>query len=129
MHRFTGFPSPAAEYERPPLSLDALLIRFPLATIFARFVGDAMIFEGINDGDLLIIEKCADYSSGWIVLAFVDGERLVRKYEKRDGRGFLCPANPDFREIAIDESIKLIGRVTHRVTHFLKIKALIHTAS
>lgn len=129
MYRFTGFPSPAEEYRRPALSLDALLIRFVARTVFTRFEGDAMIGEGINDGDLLIIEKCLNYPSGCIVLAFVDGERLVRKYEERGARGFLCPANSDFREIEIDESIEIFGRVMHRITHFLRIKYQVPMAS
>jgi peptidase S24-like protein len=37
----------------------------------------------ISDQDLLVIERLGNYSHGQIVLAFVDGERLVRRFERR----------------------------------------------
>jgi DNA polymerase V len=118
---YTGFPSPSEEYRRPALNLHTLLAPRPISTFFARFSGDAMAGE-ISDQDLLVIERLSDYSHGQIVLAFVDGERLVRKLEKRDGRLFLCPANQHYREIELDEEAQIFGRVTHSITHHLRIK-------
>ena len=119
---YTGFPSPAEEYRRPALNLHTLLAPRPLFTFFARFSGDAMAGENICDQDLLVIERLADYSHGQIVLAFVNGERLVRKLEKREGRLFLCPANSRYREIELDEETQIFGRVMHSITHHLRIK-------
>lgn len=119
---YTGFPSPAAEYHRSSLNLHHLLAPRPLSTFFARFAGDAMVEANICDQDLLVIERLSNYSHGQIVLAFVDGQRLVRRLERREGRLFLCAANQRYREIELDEEAQIFGRVTHSITHHLRIK-------
>jgi DNA polymerase V len=119
---YTGFPSASEERRRPALNLHTLLAPRPLSTFFARFVGDAMAGDSIFDGDLLVIERLGDYSQGQIVLAFVDGQRLVRRFERRDGRLFLCAANQRYQDIELDEEAQIFGRVTHSITHHLRIK-------
>ena len=51
-----GFPSPAEQYQEPPLDLNELLVKRPAATFFVRVQGDSMIGVGIHDGDLLVVE-------------------------------------------------------------------------
>lgn len=80
---YTGFPSASEEHRRPALNLHTLLAPRPLYTFFARHTGDAMTGANIFDDDLLVIERTSDYADGHIVLAFVDGERLVRRFERR----------------------------------------------
>jgi len=60
-----------------------------------------------------VIERLGDYSHGQIVLAFVDGQRLVGRFERREGRLFLCPANSRYREIELDAEAQIFGRVMH----------------
>ena len=126
---FTGFPSASEEHRRPALNLRTLLAPRPLYTFFARHTGDAMTGANIFDDDLLVIERTSDYADGHIVLAFVDGERLVRRFERRDGRLFLCPANNRYAEIELDEEAQVFGRVVHSVTHHLRIKQHLPTVS
>ena len=52
-----GFPSPAEQYLEPPLDLNELLVKRPAATFFVRVQGDSMIGAGINDGDLLVVDR------------------------------------------------------------------------
>ena len=87
---YTGFPSAPEEHRRPALNLHTLLAPRPLYTFFARHTGDAMTGANIFDDDLLVIERTSDYADGHIVLAFVDGERLVRRFERRDGLKSRC---------------------------------------
>ena len=119
---YTGFPSPAEEYRLPPLNLQSLLVPRARTTYFVRFHGDGMTGENIFDQDLLVVERLLSYSSGQIVLAFVDGQRLVRRLERRQDCLFLCPANNHYQEIELGEEIQIFGRVTHSVTHHLTIK-------
>jgi DNA polymerase V len=119
---YTGFPSPAEEYRLPSLNLQSLLAPRARTTYFVRFEGDAMIEENIFDQDLLVVERLLSYYSGQIVLAFVDGQRLVRRLERRRDCLFLCPANSHYQEIELGEEIQIFGRVTHSITHHLKIK-------
>jgi DNA polymerase V len=119
---YTGFPSASEEHRRPALNLHTLLAPRSLYTFFARHTGDAMTGANIFDDDLLVIERTSDYSDGHIVLAFVDGERLVRRFERREGRLFLCPANSRYAELELDEEAQVFGRIVHSITHHLRIK-------
>jgi len=126
---YTGFPSASEEHRRPALNLHSLLAPRPLYTFFARHTGDAMVEANIFDDDLLVIERTSDYANGHIVLAFVDGDRLVRRFERREGRLFLCPANSRYSEIELDEEAQVFGRVVHSITHHLRIKQHLPTVS
>lgn len=55
-----------------------------LQILHAPIMGDAMTGANIFAKDLLVIERLSDYRDGCIILAFVDGQRLVRKLEKRE---------------------------------------------
>jgi DNA polymerase V len=126
---YTGFPSASEEHRRPSLNLHTLLAPRPLFTFFARHTGDAMTGANIFDDDLLVIERTSDYANGHIVLAFVDGDRLVRRFERREGRLFLCPANSRYSEIELDEEAQVFGRIVHSITHHLRIKQHLPTVS
>lgn len=119
---YTGFPSPAEEHRRPALSLDTLLIRFPLNTFFVRYEGDALVGFGINHGDLLIVERSVQYQPGEIILVFVDGQRIVRQYQRFTDGPALCAANQRHRTIPLPEGAEIFGRVIHSITHHLRIK-------
>ena len=88
-----GFPSPAEQYMEPPLDLNELLVRHPAATYFVRVSGDSMIGAGINDGDLLVVDRSLRPADGDIIIACVDGDFTVKMYRERgtgnreEGRG------------------------------------------
>jgi DNA polymerase V len=123
-HYRTGFQSTADDHRKPPLSLDQLLIKFPLSTFFCRFQGDAMKGAGINHNDLLVIEKRSDYLDGQIVLAFCNGDRLVRYLEHFPEGRMLCPANVGHKTIPLTEGAQIFGVVAYSVTTHLKLKIL-----
>ena len=117
-----GFPSPAEQYQEPPLDLNELLVKRPAATFFVRVQGDSMIGEGIHDGDLLVVDRSLRPASGDVIIACVDGDFTVKTYRrvKRDeGRGMgdeirLEPANPDFPVIVLKcgQELDYFGKVT-----------------
>ena len=52
-----GFPSPAQDYMEQAIDLNKELIKHPASTFFGRVVGDSMRDEGIEEGDILVIDK------------------------------------------------------------------------
>lgn len=52
-----GFPSPVDDYISQQLDLNDLLIRNPVATFFVRAAGDSMTGVGINDNDILVVDR------------------------------------------------------------------------
>ena len=81
-----GFPSPAEQYVEPPLDLNELLVKRPAATYFVRVAGDSMIGAGIQDGDLLVVDRSLRPADGDIIVASVDGEFTVKRY-REEGTG------------------------------------------
>ena len=98
-----GFPSPAEEYLDLALDLNKELIRHPAATFYARVKGDSMVDAGIQDGDLLVIDKALEPKEGSIAVCYLDGEFTVKRLAVREECVYLMPANAEFKPIRITE--------------------------
>lgn len=109
-----GFPSPADDYVEGELDLNRHLIKHPAATFFVRVSGDSMIGAGIHSGDLLVVDRAVEPTTGKIVVAIVDAEMTVKRLQKRDGRPFLMAENDAYAPIAIteDNDVEIWGVVT-----------------
>ena len=108
-----GFPSPAEQYQEPPLDLNELLVKRPAATYFVRVEGDSMTGAGILDGDYLVVDSSLEPHDHDIVIANLNGEFTVK--ELRTGKfPRLVPKNPAFPVIEIKEGdvLTITGVVT-----------------
>lgn len=115
-----GFPSPADDYIENRLSLDEHLIQHKDSTFFVRAKGNSMVGAGIFDGDILVVDKSLEPSTGDIVVAVIDGEFTV-KYLFQEGEAvILKPANARFKEIALQDGqeLQVWGVVTSTVKQF-----------
>lgn len=70
-----GFPSPAEDFQDDSVDLNDLLIRNAPATFLYRADGWSMILVGIQDGDILVVDRSVDVRDGDIVLAVWDGNQ------------------------------------------------------
>jgi DNA polymerase V len=86
-----GFPSPADDFIERSLDLNEQLIANPIATFFMRASGHSMTGAGINDGDLLIVDRSITPSHGNIVIAVIDGGLTVKRLTKLGTRASLTP--------------------------------------
>lgn len=102
-----GFPSPAADYEDKRLDINDYLIRNPVSTFFFSVEGDSMQGAEIFDGDILVVDKSIRPVHGHIVVAFVNGERLVKRLYRRGSRVALLADNPAYPSLEIHEGIDL----------------------
>ena len=110
-----GFPSPAEDFKQERLSLDEVLIKNKEATFFARVSGQSMINAGLNDNDLLIIDRSLEPEHNKIAVCFLDGEFTVKRLRvERDGV-WLQPENDDYKPIKItkDNQFVIWGIVTN----------------
>ena len=98
-----GFATWAEEDEgmATDLNIDNYLIEHREATFLVRASGDSMIEAGIHNGDLLVVDRSRYPASGKVVVVVVDGEATIKRLVKRQGRLFLCPANPTYPDIDI----------------------------
>ncbi len=110
-----GFPSPAQGEYADVIDLNRALITNPAATFCARVIGNSMIDAGINEGDLLIIDRSLTPHDGNIAVCFIDGDFTVKRLSMRDNRLFLTPANADYPELPVNEdsNFQVWGVVSH----------------
>jgi DNA polymerase V len=102
-----GFPSPADDFIDKKLDLNEFLISHPSATFFVRVEGTSMIEAGIHPGDILIVDKALEASPGSIVIAVIEGEFTVKRFQRTEGRCFLLAENPSFKPIEITEGMRV----------------------
>jgi len=106
-----GFASPAYELLGDAITIDEYLVEHPSSTVLIEVKGDSMIGAGINDGDMLVVEREPNPETGKIVVAMVDGEFTI-KYLQRDKQGYyLQPANPDYSNIRPQGALEIYGVV------------------
>jgi len=110
-----GFPSPAEDHLELKLDLNKELIRHPSATFYGRVKGYSMVDAGIDEGDILVIDKSLDPKEGDIAVCFLDGEFTVKRIGKQGGRMSLMPANEEFEPIPVTGENEFIvwGIVTY----------------
>ncbi|OJU87330.1 MAG: error-prone repair protein UmuD [Burkholderiales bacterium 66-5] len=103
-----GFPSPAEDFKDRELDINEFLIARPKSTAFFQVDGPSVQEFGIYDGDFVVVDRSKNPQSGQIVVAFVNGERLVKKYHvTSDGKVFLVAGHPDFKPLEITEGMEL----------------------
>lgn len=108
-----GFPSPADDHLQLPLDLNDLLIKNHPATFFLRVKGTAMLASGIHDGDILIVDRSVAASNGKVVVAAVDGDLVIRRFQKENGQVKLIAddSSPPIN-LSESESIEIWGVAT-----------------
>ena len=103
-----GFPSPADDFKEIRISLDAELVKNKEATFYARVCGDSMSGAGIDDGDLLVIDRSLSPESGKIAVCLVDREFTVKRIKKEKNKIYLIPENKKYKPIELKEDNELI---------------------
>lgn len=73
--------------------------------------GDSMTGAGINNGDIAIIREAKEFKNGDIVLARDNDETTIKRLVNKDGRVYLKPENPNYKNIPIYPETRLLGRV------------------
>lgn len=102
-----GFPSPADDDQDEAIDLNDLLAPHAEATFLLRVRGESMTGAGIDDGDVLVVDRSLEPVHGRIVVAMVDGEFTVKRLHQRDGNVCLEASHPDFPSIALREGQEL----------------------
>jgi len=115
-----GFPSPADDYIESSLDLNRHLIKHPAATFFVRVSGDSMIEAGIQDGDILIVDRSLAAQDRSVVIAKIDGELTVKRIRIHENKLELIPENADYKIRAIDKDVdfEVWGVVIHAIHSF-----------
>lgn len=112
-----GFPSPAADFDGTRVSIDQIVVKNATATFYAKASGTSMIGAGIDDGDILVIDKSLEPQDGKIAVCFIDGEFTVKRIKVQENSLLLLPENPSFEPIEVTQENDFViwGMVTYVV--------------
>ena len=110
-----GFPSPAADFMETNIDLNKELSENQLATFYIKVKGNSMIDAGINDKDVLVVDRSLEPKNNKIAICFIDGEFTVKRILVEKECLYLMPENPNYSPIKITEENELIiwGIVTY----------------
>jgi len=112
-----GFPSPAQDYMELSIDLNKELVPHPSSTFYGRVKGDSMKDEGIEDGDILVIDKSLELMNDDLAVCFVDGEFTLKRVRIDAAIIWLLPSNKAYPEIPITSENDFIvwGIVTYTI--------------
>lgn len=116
-----GNPSYVSEFFESSINIHETLIKNKNATFCVRVNGQSMIDAGIDDGDLLIVDKELEPQNNNIVLAVINGEYTVKRLYKRGEELFLQPENKNYNPIKITQfmDFRIWGVVTGLIKKFV----------
>jgi len=110
-----GFPSPAIDFMENSIDLNTALCKNPLATFYIKVKGNSMIDAGINDKDVLVVDRSLEPQNNKIAICFIDGEFTVKRIQVEKECLYLMPENTNYQPIKVTEENELIiwGIVTY----------------
>jgi DNA polymerase V len=110
-----GFPSPSADFIEKNIDLNKELSKNPLATFYIKVKGNSMINAGINDKDVLVVDRSLEPQNNKIAICFIDGEFTVKRIKLDKECLLLMPENEKYAPIKVTEENQLIiwGIVTY----------------
>ena len=115
----TGFGAAADDYMERGIDLNEQLVKNKPATFFMRVTSDAMKNAGIFKGDVVIVDRSVKATNGKVVIATLDGEMLIRRFERTKDNIRLLPEANNLSAINIDASCEefLVWGVVTYVIH------------
>lgn len=115
-----GFPSPADDFIELTIDLNKEFIKNRDSTFFAKVKGHSMKDAGINDGDLLIIDKSLEPQNNKIAVCQIDGEFTVKRIKIEENIVWLIAENEAYKPIKVTPENDFIiwGIVTNSIKTF-----------
>jgi len=112
-----GFPSPADDFKELRISIDQEVVRNEEANFYARVSGESMQGAGLDDGDLLVIDRSLEPQDDKIAVCFIDGPFTVKRLKVDVDCVYLMSENKNYKPIKVSEDDELLiwGIVTYVV--------------
>ncbi|MXN93048.1 translesion error-prone DNA polymerase V autoproteolytic subunit [Flavobacterium sp. Sd200] len=103
-----GFPSPALDFMEYKIDLNQHLTRNALSTFYIKVAGSSMTDAGIDDGDLLVVDRSLEPADRRIAICLIDGEFTVKRLKLETDCLYLIPENPAYHPIKVTEENQFI---------------------
>lgn len=112
----------------PILATENILGHYPLpssefdadSTFMLKIVGDSMIDAGINEGDIVIVDKEKYPENSKIVVALLDDSATVKRFYRKQDTIILHPENSNYKDIIVShgQDINILGVVVGLIRKF-----------
>ncbi len=109
-----GSPILAIENIEGSVVIDSTFMKKSQDCFALKVKGDSMVNAGIFENDLVIVTPRSEASNGDIVVAMLEDEVTVKRFEKKNNQVRLLPQNDNYQPIEVDKSkeFKIVGKVT-----------------
>ena len=110
-----GFPSPADDFKELRISIDQEVVRNEESTFYARVSGESMQGAGLDNGDLLVIDRSLEPQNDKIAVCFIDGAFTVKRLRVEANCVYLMPENKNYEPIKVspEDELFIWGIVTY----------------
>jgi len=110
-----GFPSPASDFMENKIDLNTSLSKNPLATFFIKVEGHSMTDAGINDKDVLVVDRSLEPENNKIAVCFIEGGFTVKRLKLEKDGLWLMPENSNYAPMKVtdENSFVIWGIVTY----------------
>ena len=108
-----GLPINAVENLEGSLVVDPSFLKKSENAFALRVKGDSMINAGINDKDLVIVSPNEQAKNGDIIVALINDEATVKKFEFINNKIRLIAENNAYQPIEVksQDDFKVVGKV------------------
>lgn len=108
-----GSPILAVENIEGSIVVDPTLMKKNEDCFALKIKGDSMINAGIFEGDIVIVSPKKEAFNGEIIVAMIDDEATVKKFEKKNNKIRLLPENDNYAPIEVEDTkeFAIIGKV------------------
>lgn len=106
-------PDVATDENADQVNIESYLIDHPVTTVLLTVQWDSMVDAGMQEWDILVVDKSREPKRWDIVIAVVDNEYTVKYLQKNtNGRWYLKPWNENYEDIYPEEELEIFGVVT-----------------
>jgi DNA polymerase V len=116
-----GFPSEAYDHKEDGIDFNKMLVRKKETTFCMIARGDCLTGDGIETGDMLVIDKLVEPFDNSLLIVSLNGEFTLKRLKYGVGMIELTPSNPKFETIIVRESedeVRRWGVLTHVIKRF-----------
>jgi len=108
-----GYPVLSEQNIDGTLFIDSSLIKRGNNYFGLKVRGDSMVEDGIFEGDTVIVKSQSTASNNDIVIAMIDNDTTVKRYESRSKIVRLIPANKNYEPINVSgqNDFSILGKV------------------
>lgn len=109
-----GFPCPVDDaYMSQPIDLNKELIKNPASSYLVRVEGDSMVDEGVDNGDLLVVDRSLFPTEKSLTVVMYGGEFALKRIVQQEGQVYLYAGNKKYEPIRVrnTDELRIFGVV------------------